>query len=788
MLLALIFGGFAFSVHVPRAKALGNVTLSATFHDDDAEDTHKATQWVVRDGATTIFDSGTDTTNKESIVLNASYFTAGTTYYWKVRMQDNHNQWSAYTAESSFTYGSAPTPTPTVTATTTSTATSTATSTSTTTTTSTSTKTITPTPTSTSTASATVTTTASSFVSTTPELNVMGAQIISPNGGEYFKTGSMMDVDYYASPGHLVTDFAKSNTCLFRPSSWYHDLYISTDGGLNFEKIVSNIDYTQGCQYVGSSKGSNYIRVHTSWLIPDDRRLVGANVKLAIVVYQKDNLGDYGLGNKFSTTGDWLGDQFYYLASDPSDKTFSITSQNVSLILNEPNSQTKWMEHENGHVSWLTSYSSEQSPRVSAVNIYLSTNGGSSYPYKIAGDYPNTGQFDFKVLSKYTSDQARVKIEGIASDGTVVAITESDLFLIQKDLEIRGCVGNCICVGSSCFGGGTINEVLVLGTLAALAIPYLLAILSALPLAMKFLGFLGPAAQQLFGPLLSQSAFLMRIGEVTGSSIFFPPTKKGQESWGTVYDSLSKKPVSGAVVKIYTEFSGRLKDVKYTNKNGEFAMFVPNGTYRLIVIKSGYRFPSSVVIAKRDGKYIDVYRGEYLDIKTASNSKRAPINVSIPMDAVGFSLYEAVFATSVSFGKRFFTIIRYPMTLFGLFLSLYLALKYGYFVQYLILALYVVVIAFDIRGFFKSKNYGRILDQGGGALERVIVRALGKTGKIKATAVTDEDGRFIFNLNPGQYTFIASRNGFATSKVQYVDIAKPSDLGQVVLRMIKINK
>ena len=158
------------------------------------------------------------------------------------------------------------------------------------------------------------------------------------------------------------------------------------------------------------------------------------------------------------------------------------------------------------------------------------------------------------------------------------------------------------------------------------------------------------------------------------------------------------------------------------------------------------------------------------------------------MDAVGFSMYEAVFSSSVSFGKRFLNIIRYPMMVFGLTLSVYLALKYGSALQYAVVGLYIVMIAFDIKSFFKQKNYGRILDAKGQALEGVIVRALSKSGKIKATAVTGDDGRFSFNLNPGQYSFVASRNGFATSRAEYVDISKVTDLGRVVLRMIKLNK
>jgi hypothetical protein len=98
------------------------------------------------------------------------------------------------------------------------------------------------------------------------------------------------------------------------------------------------------------------------------------------------------------------------------------------------------------------------------------------------------------------------------------------------------------------------------------------------------------------------------------------------------------------------------------------------------------------------------------------------------------------------------------------------------------------MIILDIRSLFKQKNYGKILDKNGRALDRVVVRALGRGGKIKATAVTGDDGRFSFSLNPGQYSFVASRSGYATSKMEYIDIQRVTDLGRVVLRLIKLEK
>ena len=81
-------------------------TLSASaFSDPDAGDTQAAGQWLIKrfsDGAI-VFDSGTDTINKNSRVVPAGALANGTLYNWQVRYQDNHGAWSSYSAASSFT-------------------------------------------------------------------------------------------------------------------------------------------------------------------------------------------------------------------------------------------------------------------------------------------------------------------------------------------------------------------------------------------------------------------------------------------------------------------------------------------------------------------------------------------------------------------------------------------------------------------------------------------------------------------------------------------------------------
>jgi len=86
---------------------------SSNFADQDAGDTHQASQWQITttpgDYSSPVYDSGTTsdlTSHTTGTSLNGS-----TTYYWHVRHLDNNgalSEWSDYSTETSFTTGSGP--------------------------------------------------------------------------------------------------------------------------------------------------------------------------------------------------------------------------------------------------------------------------------------------------------------------------------------------------------------------------------------------------------------------------------------------------------------------------------------------------------------------------------------------------------------------------------------------------------------------------------------------------------------------------------------------------------
>lgn len=81
-------------------------TLQSSAFSDADEDTHNASQWQLTASSgqytSTTYNSGADSTNLTSIDIPPGNLSTSTTYYWRVRHQDNED-WSEWSEETSFT-------------------------------------------------------------------------------------------------------------------------------------------------------------------------------------------------------------------------------------------------------------------------------------------------------------------------------------------------------------------------------------------------------------------------------------------------------------------------------------------------------------------------------------------------------------------------------------------------------------------------------------------------------------------------------------------------------------
>lgn len=86
---------------------LSPTLMSSPFSDISPGDTHVASQWQITyvpgDYSSPVFDSGRDTSHLTSIAIPPGFLTYAITYYWHVRYQDNHGNWSSYSPGTRFT-------------------------------------------------------------------------------------------------------------------------------------------------------------------------------------------------------------------------------------------------------------------------------------------------------------------------------------------------------------------------------------------------------------------------------------------------------------------------------------------------------------------------------------------------------------------------------------------------------------------------------------------------------------------------------------------------------------
>ncbi len=112
--------------------------------------------------------------------------------------------------------------------------------------------------------------------------------------------------------------------------------------------------------------------------------------------------------------------------------------------------------------------------------------------------------------------------------------------------------------------------------------------------------------------------------------------KKGRQ-WGTVFDSVTKRPLDPVYVSLIDtetdkEISGAITDI-----DGRYGFSVLPGKYKIQVKKTNYISPSVIMKGRfSDEVYNDLYFGEELQIKSGGEI----ITKNIPMDSLSFDWNE----------------------------------------------------------------------------------------------------------------------------------------------------
>ncbi len=170
---------------------------------------------------------------------------------------------------------------------------------------------------------------------------------------------------------------------------------------------------------------------------------------------------------------------------------------------------------------------------------------------------------------------------------------------------------------------------------------------------------------------------------------------------GVVYDSQTKEPLDPAYVSVIDLTTGQEVATQITDMEGRYGFVLKKGTYRMMVSKTHYQFPSARLAGKKnDELYDNLYFGEAF---TVVNEDEV-ITMNIPMDPIGTDWNQQE--------KRRMNFVHYliynlgkinwllnALFVLGFMASLVITYYYPVWWNILMTILYVVVALLELVGF-----------------------------------------------------------------------------------------
>ncbi len=154
------------------------------------------------------------------------------------------------------------------------------------------------------------------------------------------------------------------------------------------------------------------------------------------------------------------------------------------------------------------------------------------------------------------------------------------------------------------------------------------------------------------GVVVGASAYVSAVAfatPVTFSELWLVPAKlfgllmgalgirRKNRPWGTVYDSITKRPLDPVYVSLINIETNKEVGGVITDIDGRYGFLVLPGKYRIEVKKTNYISPSKTMAGKAfDEVYNDLYFGETLTIEKEGET----ITKNIPMDSLSFDWNE----------------------------------------------------------------------------------------------------------------------------------------------------
>ena len=234
--------------------------------------------------------------------------------------------------------------------------------------------------------------------------------------------------------------------------------------------------------------------------------------------------------------------------------------------------------------------------------------------------------------------------------------------------------------------------------------------------------------------------------------------RRRRKPWGVVYNSITKRPVDLALVRLIDATTNRLVETQVTDGAGRFSFLPQPGTYKLEVVKIPLVFPTKIVSGTQDGDFRDLYRGTPITVTSIDQA----INLSVPVDPLAPEQMKGA-----NMQLKFKTLLtKYSSGMLWLSFGISVALQvYAPSpAQFCILVLNLGFTFFQLRIVgAKERPWGIVYDVM--TLEPVPLAVVSifdaKENKMLKERLSDYNGRFNFLTPPGEYRVAVTKPNYS---------------------------
>lgn len=422
-----------------------------------------------------------------------------------------------------------------------------------------------------------------------------------------------------------------------------------------------------------------------------------------------------------------------------------------NLTLNVPNGGEIW--HLGGlyNISWESSY---EINFFDHFNLYLSTDSGQNYLYQINNNAiaKTDRAYNWQIpdLDKIVTDHARVKIEGVTSNGEIISDQSNQNFIIDKSVM-----------------GAIIDYI---DEFAALLAKIFLALATAL----AGIGAILPSLSNIFSLSTLPEVFygLLASG------------KKKRRNWGIIYDINQGLPLPNAKVMLLDAKTNRLIELSVSDREGRYGFIQGEGEYLLKVDKQGYEQLNLSAIDRQSLPYRDNYNGETIKI---AGQNEYQINHNLPLKSTAWAAH---FSLNVQVLNRISSILyfaNWPIIVLGSIFSMLALYISPNVINVAIMLGYLVIWVYQISITRSNRSFGRVFE--GDSFRPVdlsLVRVMDSSNKkLVRTAATNHIGHYAMLLKKGSYLIFAQKTGYIQSEAKKIDIQSSLKAVNTEIRLLE---